>query len=557
MKYPVFLLCAAVLLAVSGCPAVMIWVPEPVGGAVALSGTAEFGHTLTANTFAIVGGDRFTYQWLRVELKGRTETEISGADGSSYTVTAADIGSRISVRVGVEGKGGSLVGGPTPPVGRPILPYVTGDAVIDGTTTLSVRTTVEPYKNPDRPNNVSSLHYTWRSEGVTLGIGETYTRQASDYGKMLTVAVSNGENPGAVIASTHRPIPAQKPDLGITPPSNNAADRFKALISQNDYELLFPNRFAAGGIDFYSYQNLIDAITYMSTIQLAIHYKVDLQDRVLSWLYQVRRKIGSESEEIIVSHKDYEVSNLSGLIVPVNYNSFLNSNDPAQNKRELAAFLAHFAHETSTETDGWGNREDYGFYWNEEPGWNGNSKGGYATHPSDINSSNWPPRSGRSYHPRGPARLAWNYNYGFFSAVYFGDERILLDNPELLTQNGVLAFASAIWLWMTPQRPLPLAREMLNLYWVENLINNQQSGLGKGNMAEWQAAGWKERSFGTSTMAFTGGFAANLPETDSRIATRVAVFKKALTVMSASPLGGEQLYTQGMRSLADQPAAGK
>ena len=75
---------------------------EPPSGLPSITGTAEVGQTLTASTSGISDADGLTsatyiYQWIRVD--GGTETDISGATGSTYTLTAADMGKTVKVRV--------------------------------------------------------------------------------------------------------------------------------------------------------------------------------------------------------------------------------------------------------------------------------------------------------------------------------------------------------------------------------------------------------------------------------------------------------------------------
>ena len=71
-------------------------------GAPTISGTVAVGHTLMAATGTIADVDgvptTLTYQWLRVD--GANETDITGATESSYTVSAADIGKTLKVKVG-------------------------------------------------------------------------------------------------------------------------------------------------------------------------------------------------------------------------------------------------------------------------------------------------------------------------------------------------------------------------------------------------------------------------------------------------------------------------
>ena len=73
-------------------------------GAPEISGTAAVGHTLMAakGTIADVDGlpadSSLTYQWLRVD--GSNEADITGETQSTYTVTAADIGKTLKVKLG-------------------------------------------------------------------------------------------------------------------------------------------------------------------------------------------------------------------------------------------------------------------------------------------------------------------------------------------------------------------------------------------------------------------------------------------------------------------------
>ena len=71
---------------------------NPATGAPTINGTARAGEALTATTTGISDADglasaSFTHRWMA------DDTEISGATGSSYTVTDGDVGKAIRVRV--------------------------------------------------------------------------------------------------------------------------------------------------------------------------------------------------------------------------------------------------------------------------------------------------------------------------------------------------------------------------------------------------------------------------------------------------------------------------
>ena len=75
---------------------------SPATGAPTISGTVQFGETLTASTSGIADTDGLTnvsysYQWIRND--GSTDTDIQDATGSGYTLVDADEGKTIKVKV--------------------------------------------------------------------------------------------------------------------------------------------------------------------------------------------------------------------------------------------------------------------------------------------------------------------------------------------------------------------------------------------------------------------------------------------------------------------------
>ena len=75
---------------------------SPATGAPVISGTAQEGETLTADTSGIADADgldnaTFSYQW--VSNDGTSDADISGATGASHTLADADEGKTVKVRV--------------------------------------------------------------------------------------------------------------------------------------------------------------------------------------------------------------------------------------------------------------------------------------------------------------------------------------------------------------------------------------------------------------------------------------------------------------------------
>ena len=73
---------------------------DPATGTPTITGTAQVGQTLTAVTSAIMDADglsnvSYAYQWIRVATDG-TETDISGATSSGYTLVSRTMRARPS-----------------------------------------------------------------------------------------------------------------------------------------------------------------------------------------------------------------------------------------------------------------------------------------------------------------------------------------------------------------------------------------------------------------------------------------------------------------------------
>ena len=88
-----------IIFTVKGSP---VATNTPATGAPTITGTVEVGQTLTAVTTGILDANgltspTYTYQWIRVD--SGTDSDISGANSSTYPLAAADEGKTIKVRV--------------------------------------------------------------------------------------------------------------------------------------------------------------------------------------------------------------------------------------------------------------------------------------------------------------------------------------------------------------------------------------------------------------------------------------------------------------------------
>jgi len=158
-------------------------------GTVSISGTAEAGQTLTANTTLLDGSGAITYQWKR-------GTAVIGANSSVYQLTTADIGGTITVTVTRSGYSGSITSAPTAVVTNPSLPALTGTVSIDGTAEVGQTLMA----NTSSLGGSGTITCQWKRGGTVIGTSSSYTVQAADVGSTITVTVTRSDNSGHVIS---------------------------------------------------------------------------------------------------------------------------------------------------------------------------------------------------------------------------------------------------------------------------------------------------------------------------------------------------------------------
>lgn len=290
---------------------------------------------------------------------------------------------------------------------------------------------------------------------------------------------------------------------------NNLINNVDDLLTASQWNALFPKRAGTLGThpqgyttDFYSYNNFKQAVIEMS-----------------DYLVQIRKKQGVWGERITITKKSTNVSYVYSdveswwysnttpeTIINVDFADFVNRSSDHNNKRELAAFLANISKET---TGGWqlpvgggsvGDYAQWGLYFVHEVGYtSSNSAGAYSQAHSE-----YPPNPSKGYYGRGPIQLSWNYNYGQFSKFLYNNASILLNNPDLVQQDGILAFKSAIWFWMMPQCPKPSCHQAMHEIWVAQSGDYTSSKMYKKGFAHTNNiinGGLECRN--TSTAAFT------------------------------------------------------
>ena len=173
----------------------------PATGAPAISGTAQVGETLTANTSAIADEDglddaEFSYQWLA------DGADISGATDATYTLAGDDEGKAISVTVSFTDDAGndeSLTSDATEEVAAKANTPATGAPTISGTIQVGETLTAGTSGIADEDGlDNAAYSYQWLADDTDISgaTDSTYTLVESDKGKAIKVKVSFTDDAG-------------------------------------------------------------------------------------------------------------------------------------------------------------------------------------------------------------------------------------------------------------------------------------------------------------------------------------------------------------------------
>ena len=167
--------------------------PRPNGPVI--RGVARVGETLTADTSGISDADgmenaSFAYRWLA------GGTDIPGATGSNYTLTAGEQGKTIKVRVSFTDDADNqetLTSAATEAVAARPNTSATGLPTIGGTAQVGEVLTADTSGIGDADGLTNPTYsYQWVAGGTDLGgaTGSTYTLTAGEQGKTIKVRVS-------------------------------------------------------------------------------------------------------------------------------------------------------------------------------------------------------------------------------------------------------------------------------------------------------------------------------------------------------------------------------
>ena len=216
----------------------------PATGVPVISGTAQVGGTLTADTSRIADADGLTnvtygYQWISSD--GTTDTDISGETDAAYTLVADDVGRTIKVRVTFTDDAENettLTSTATDEVDFAVQQQTannpaTGWPTISGTAQVGEMLTADTsgIADDDGLDN-ATFRYRWLADDadITGATASTYSLVAADEGKTIKVRVivtDDAENEttltSAATAVVAAPEPPAKPaGLSATVVSHDA-----------------------------------------------------------------------------------------------------------------------------------------------------------------------------------------------------------------------------------------------------------------------------------------------------------------------------------------------
>ncbi|WP_158534843.1 chitinase [Mucilaginibacter hurinus] len=266
------------------------------------------------------------------------------------------------------------------------------------------------------------------------------------------------------------------------------------ILTETHYNELFPLR-----DKFYSYSALMQAVSELSDIKI----KITKRAYEALQIQRIDKKTGKASivRQDEGFNEDWARSKPDSVYY-IDFALFCTEKDVQTNKKELAAFFAHIAHETRFGENGKFN------------------DGLMIRHEADTNlqyivpNDEYPPVPGKKYYGRGPMQLSYNGNYGYASHCIFGNKEKLLNNPELIEQDAVTAFKTAIYFWMTPQSPKPSAHDAITGNWKPNAAE-----IAKGRVP----------GFASTTNIINGALECGKGDDNANMLDRIGFYKHFLT----------------------------
>ncbi|XP_057756235.1 endochitinase A2-like [Arachis stenosperma] len=141
------------------------------------------------------------------------------------------------------------------------------------------------------------------------------------------------------------------------------------------------------------------------------------------------------------------------------------------------------------------------------------------------NSNEWPCAPGKQYYGRGPIQISYNFNYGPAGRAIGVD---LLNNPDLVAQNAIISFKTAIWFGMTPQGKKPSSHDVITGRWTPSDAD--------------RAAG-RVPGYGVITNIINGGVECG-HGWDARVEDRIGFYKRYCGIFGVSTGDNLDCYNQ-------------
>ncbi|WP_051882086.1 chitinase [Chryseobacterium soli] len=263
-------------------------------------------------------------------------------------------------------------------------------------------------------------------------------------------------------------------------------------FSKKEFETFFPNRNR-----FYSYEDFERAVSHMSKIKV----KIETRGK---WIYKITRTDKPTGEsKVIRQDKEWDepwAKDKGYDSYTVDYADFGTVKGSDYQKKEIAAFFAHIAHETRNGTNG---KFDDGLMLKNEID---------TTLTYIVPNANYPAVDGQKYYGRGPLQLSYNGNFGFASECIFGDKNILLKDPGMVSRKADVAFESAIFYWMTPQASKPSCHDVI----IDNYKTSSDNG---------------RNGFGLTINIINGALECNRGENNEAMQDRISFYKHFLKLL--------------------------
>jgi predicted chitinase len=271
------------------------------------------------------------------------------------------------------------------------------------------------------------------------------------------------------------------------------------IITEKQFNSLFPIR-----DKFYSYAAFILAANQLGNI------KVKVTRRAASVYQFIRTNKATGKSTIIRQDEDWNEAWAKAKpdsSYTIDYGAFCSEKDISINKKELAAFFAQIAHETRHGQDGQYND---GLMYTHEIN---------TALPYMSDNDDYPAVKGKKYYGRGPMELSYNGNYGYASDCIFGDKNVLLNNPDLVQTDPIVAFKTAIYFWMTPQGNKPSAHNVM---------------IGKWQPSPSDRAKGRVPGFGMTTNIINGEVECNKGDNMESMNDRIGFYKHFLNQLGVS-----------------------